>query len=114
MFSDFLFCVFSYNRGNFLQNLLDSVTEFYPEASVAIFDDGSDDTKVKEILKEWAGRSYIYVTDKTAPDCKHGGLYDMMNVAIEYAKDSKFSYAYFVQDDMQFLWQKFKISEIKN
>lgn len=105
MFSDFLFCIFSYNRGDFLENLLSSICKFYPEASLAIFDDGSDDPKVRTILKDISEQTYVHVTDKTNPDCKHGGLYNMMNVAIEYAKNSPFKYAYFVQDDMQFLWR---------
>lgn len=111
MFSDLLICIFSYNRGDFLENLLVSINKFYPEASLAIFDDGSDNPKVKAILENVPHGTYIHVTDKTNPDCKHGGLYNMMNVAIEYAKNSSFKYAYFVQDDMQFLWRDKKLKE---
>lgn len=106
MFTNFLFCVFSYNRGDALQNLLTSIERFYPEAKVAIFDDGSDHPYVKDILQKASDNgSYVYVTDRSDVSSKHGGLYGMMNKAIAYAKDSLFDYAYFIQDDMQFLWR---------
>lgn len=101
-----VFCVFSYNRGDFLQNLLDSVQQYYPEADIAVFDDGSNEAKAVSILKELkAAGQHVYITDKSAPDCKHGGLYHMMNEAIGYAKTNNYDYAYFIQDDMQFLWR---------
>lgn len=105
MFADFLICVFSYNRGEFLQNLLDSVHEFYPDAHLALFDDGSDDPIVKNILNQLPIGTYVHITNRQEPECKHGGLYNMMNDAIEYAKGKSYKYAYFVQDDMQYLWR---------
>lgn len=111
MFSDFLFCIFSYNRGYYLENLLLSIKQYYPEVTLAIFDDASDDPKVKSILESVPPGTHIHITDRTNPDCKHGGLYGMMNTAIGYAKNSQFKYAYFVQDDMQFLWRDEKLYE---
>lgn len=111
MFSDFLFCIFSYNRGDYLENLLLSIKQYYPEVTLAIFDDASDDPKVKSVLETVPPGTHTHVTDRTNPNCKHGGLYGMMNTAIGYAKNSQFKYAYFVQDDMQFLWRDEKLYE---
>lgn len=105
MFSDILICVFSYNRGDLLGNLLSSVNQYYPEAGLAVFDDGSDEPAVKRILNDLPQDVHVHITDKASPGSRHGGLYYMMGKAIDYAKGSAYKYAYFVQDDMQFLWR---------
>lgn len=105
MFSDILICIFSYNRGDLLGNLLSSVNKYYPEAGLAVFDDGSDEPAVKKILNDLPQGAYLHITDKESPCSRHGGLYYMMGNAIDYAKGSAYKYAYFVQDDMQFLWR---------
>ncbi|MBW7912776.1 MAG: glycosyltransferase family 2 protein [Taibaiella sp.] len=106
MFSaKWLVCVFSYNRGAYLKNVLLSIQKYYPEFSVAIFDDGSTDPNVKKVLAETPNSTYIHVIDKPVQGSKHGGLHKMMNSAVTYAIQENFDYVYFVQDDMQFLWR---------
>jgi glycosyltransferase involved in cell wall biosynthesis len=104
MFSDWVICIFSYNRPAFLQNLLDSIDKFYPDMHIAIFDDGSDNAELKQMLERLQDRAYVYVAKKDA-EHKYGGLYANLNVAIQYAINSNYKYAYFVQEDMQFLWR---------
>jgi glycosyltransferase involved in cell wall biosynthesis len=104
MFQDWVICIFSYNRGAFLKNLLESIRQFYPEMSIAIFDDGSTEPEALEVLREESSKAYIH-TNNADRKQMHGGLYANMNAAIQYACTSKFRYAYFVQDDMQFMWR---------
>lgn len=111
MFADLLICVFSYNRGEFLQNLLNSIRQFYPDAHLAVFDDGSDDPVVKNIINQLPIGTHVHINNSHVLGCEHGGLYKMMNVAIEHAKSNSYKYAYFVQDDMQFLWRDEALKE---
>lgn len=117
MFSDFVICVFSYQRADFLQNLLDSAERFYPEMDIAIFDDGSTDEEMKAVLERMKQKGvYVYVAEKGKADNTLGGFYTNMNVAVKYVCDQNYKYAYFVQDDMQFLWRdeelESRVSEI--
>jgi glycosyltransferase involved in cell wall biosynthesis len=83
---------------------LESIQEFYPEISLAIFDDGSTEPETLLVLRELEGRAYIHTNEPDRNE-RHGGLYANMNAAIKYACKSDYRYAYFVQDDMQFLWR---------
>ncbi len=105
-----LICIFSYNRGTLLLNLIESARAFYPEFDIVIFDDSSDDHTTSEILDtlELEGLKIIS-SNKHADESKHGGLYSQMNKALHYAIERGFDYAYFVQDDMQFLWRDEKL-----
>ncbi len=95
-----LICIFSYNRGRYLANLLRSVARFYPETDFRIWDDNSTDPETVALLQT-CGDKVIY--QQAATDAKHGGLYRNMDKALQYAAAEGYSYAYFVQDDMQFV-----------
>jgi len=81
-----------------------SVKQFYSEMDIAVFDDNSDIAEMTALLEELRNTVNIIQPD-TSIGSKHGGLYGMMNAAIDYAKAKNYAYAYFVQDDMQFLWR---------
>ncbi len=105
-FDKWLICIFSYNRPALLRNILNSISEFYPDMHIAIFDDGSNDKNVIEMLDEMKKSNvYVYVNSRLNTSCKHGGLYKMMNLALAYAVSNSYQYAYYVQEDMQFLWR---------
>lgn len=110
MFNNFLICIFSYNRPAHLKNLLASAKHFYPEMDIAIFDDNSDVSDMKKLIKELRNTITI-IQPGTSLGSKHGGLYGMMNAALEYAKTKRYDYVYFVQDDMQFLWRDDELME---
>ena len=112
MFTNWVICIFSYNRGGFLKNLLESITAYYPEMNIAVFDDGSDEEYTLKVLSEVsANGGYVYARSDNDMSSKHGGLYPMMNQALDYVKKSTYQYAYFVQDDMQFLWRDNELEE---
>ncbi len=101
-----LICIFSYNRAAYLQNLLESITRFYPDFDVAVFDDMSEDSATGKLLAALKQKGTRVITgDADTTKSKHGGLYTQMNEALNYAIEQGFDYAYFVQDDMQFLWR---------
>lgn len=98
-----LLCVFSYNRGLYLQNLLNSCRRFMPDFPILIIDDGSDDpSTLASLLQARASGINVQVNggNRAGP---HGGLYANMNVALNYAREASFDYVYFIQDDMQFV-----------
>jgi len=100
-----VFCIFSYNRYRYLQNLIDSIDAFFPDNPVVIFDDNSDQQELLSyfrILKEKAGYSIEKLKSYKGLS-KHGGLYDLMNAALKYCWQRNFKYAFFIQDDMQFV-----------
>ncbi len=100
-----LFCVFSYNRSRFLRNLLASVELFFPGQEVAIFDDDSDDPKLLSFYGQLENKpdySVLKAQNKRTAG-KHGGLYQRMNQALDYCQQYGIQYAFFIQDDMQFV-----------
>lgn len=102
---DFVFCIFSCNRYSFLKNLVASIDLFYPENKIIIYDDNSDEmelTRYYDVLK-LKPRYEIIKTDFKADNKNHGGLYALMNLALEHAKQKNYLYAFFMQDDMQFV-----------
>lgn len=95
-------CIFSYNRGELLENCIASISVCAPGCSVTIIDDNSDDEKTQEVLREAAQRHEVINTKLLADsDKKLGGLYPNMQFAISHLKDKKT--VCFLQDDMQFV-----------
>lgn len=111
MFSGkWIMCVFSYNRGELLANLVESVRSFYPEFEIVVFDDSSNEPYTQQILSSLQTDNIKVVSsNKRSDDSKHGGLYAQMNTALNYATTHSYDFAYFVQDDMQFLWRDEKL-----
>lgn len=87
--------IFSYNRLFYLKNALHSVHRNLPDARVRIYDDGSEQSEMKQFLSE---HSNLIGTSSKLLDSKHGGLYANMQSALNEAKED---YLIFMQDDTQ-------------
>lgn len=105
-----LFCVFSYNRGKFLENCVTSIEKCVPDADIVIFDDDSNDEDAREVLARLSQRMSV-VQPGNQSSHKLGGLYGNMQSAIEYASDRDL--VCFIQDDMQVV-RPVKSEEIKD
>jgi glycosyltransferase involved in cell wall biosynthesis len=94
------FCVFSYNRGEFLRNCVRSIMECAPQCPVSIFDDNSDDPETIEILQTLSTQHQVIQPESPAgASGKHGGLYANMQAAFDRLPDD--GLFCFLQDDMQ-------------
>lgn len=92
------FCIFSFNRGRFLRNCVESIRACAPGADIVIFDDNSDDPETRDYLEQAAEGCRI-VEPTEIGTIKHGGLYHNMNAALELLGDR--SLLCFLQDDTQ-------------
>ncbi len=93
-------CVFSFNRGEFLQNCVASIERCIPGCTLTVFDDNSDDPLTRQILAAIADRHAIVRPHaENAGSTKHGGLYANMQAAFE--RQPPGSIMCFLQDDMQ-------------
>lgn len=113
-FSNWLLCIFSFNRGFLLRNLIESIESFYPDMQVCVFDDGSTDESTLQVLSELKEKGcHIHEhTFANGGSGKHGHLYDIMNIALDHAfARLNIEYLYFIQDDMQFLWRDEQLNE---
>lgn len=99
---DLAIYVFSFNRGQFLENCLQSVEACASGAPVTVIDDRSDDAYTLAVLKTF-GRKLRVVTAGEAQISEHktGGLYNNMRFAFNDARDSGKRFVLFLQDDMQ-------------
>lgn len=93
-----IFCVFSFNRGAFLNNCVRSIEQCKPDAEIVVFDDNSDDPETLSTLEEIANTHRVVIPEQLG-STKHGGLYDNMQSAIELLKDKEL--VCFLQDDTQ-------------
>jgi len=93
-----LFCVFSYNRGRFLENCIESLEACVPFADIAIFDDASNDGETVAILERLSQKVPV-IQPGSVSSRKVGGLYDNMQSALDYAQS--YDLVCFVQDDTQ-------------
>ncbi|MEH6560047.1 MAG: glycosyltransferase family A protein [Marinobacter sp.] len=91
-------CIFSFNRGRFLRNCVNSILACIPDAEIAIFDDNSSDPETCSYLEE-AKKNCQVITPDTKGTIKHGGLYHNMNAALELYRNR--SLLCFLQDDTQ-------------
>ena len=80
-----LFCVFSYNRGRFLENCIESLEACVPFADIAIFDDASNDGETVAILERLSQKVPV-IQPGSVSSRKVGGLYDNMQSALDYAE----------------------------
>src|SRR5690554_1036386 len=97
-----LVCIFSFNRGQYLQNCVDSIERCAPFARIAVFDDNSYDEDTQAVLKNISQRHKVIQPGKVSSH-KLGGLYGNMQSAIEYAEHENL--VCFIQDDMQVVRQ---------
>lgn len=93
--------VFSFNRGEFLENCIKSIQTCAPGTRVTILDDNSTDSYTLAVLSALQNGVRIILPQNDQTETKTGGLYGNMNVALEIAEESKCEYALFIQDDMQ-------------
>lgn len=95
-----LFCVFSYNRADLLENCIKSIEICAPESSIIIFDDNSDDIETVNILNKYKHKHKIYQPEKNKLGHKTlGGLYNNMQMALSILPKGQLFC--FIQDDMQ-------------
>lgn len=92
------FCIFSFNRGRYLRNCVESIRTCVPGADIVIFDDNSDDPETRDYLEQ-ASESCRIVEPTKVGTIKHGGLYHNMNTALELLSDRPL--LCFLQDDTQ-------------
>ena len=90
------FCVFSFNRGRFLEHCVRSIERCAPTAAVHIYDDASDDPDTLAALARLRARHSVVVRPG-GRQSKHGGLSANMQAALEQV-DGRLC---FLQDDMQ-------------
>lgn len=90
--------VFSYNRGPFLANCIDSIERLAPDHPLTVVDDASDDPETLAVLARAAQRHTV-VNSEALSGHKHGGLYPNMQAAFESVADA--SLFCFLQDDTQ-------------
>ena len=94
--------VFSFNRGVFLENCLNSLLACDIQAPVTVIDDQSDDVPTQEVLERFKADFRIVTAGKASmSEHKTGGLYNNMRFAFRDAMESGKQYALFLQDDMQ-------------
>ena len=93
-----VFCIFSFNRGQFLDNCVRSVTECIPGARIIVFDDDSDDSETLRVLEQIREQHEV-VQPEAQGDHKHGGLYWNMQYAFDSLNDN--ALVCFLQDDCQ-------------
>lgn len=91
-------CIFSFNRGSYLRNCVESIRNCIADADIVIFDDNSDDPETRDYLGEAAAFCRI-VEPREIGTIKHGGLYHNMNTALDLFRDR--SLICFLQDDTQ-------------
>lgn len=92
------FCVFSYNRGIYLKNCIESVERAAPDAEIVVYDDDSNDTETLRHLAEIA-QQHTIVSARRPASSKHGGLYHNMQAALEALADRRL--LCLLQDDTQ-------------
>lgn len=93
-----IFFVFSYNRGPFLGNCVESIVRCSPDSEIVVFDDQSDDPDTVRILKELS-KNHRIVSSGDDSGHKHGGLYSNMQSALDLVEGDEL--ICFTQDDTQ-------------
>ncbi len=93
------FAIFSYNRGEFLDNCIASIDRCAPGCEAIVFDDDSEDEATLRILDAIGARHEVIRPRASAVAGKHGGLYANMQAALgHFDADDEVC---FLQDDMQ-------------
>lgn len=94
------FCLFTFNRGRFLENCISSIETCAPDAPLFIFDDNSDEQYSIDVLnKAREKHTVIQPPADQEENTKFGGLYNNMIRAVEMMPDD--ALVCFIQDDMQ-------------
>lgn len=97
---DLVVCIFSYNRGRYLENCIQSVQRHLSDASLRIYDDGSTQAEAQRVLDEYEDRIFISRGHDVEQGWR-GGLYANMAQAFKQARRDGFRFVLCMQDDMQ-------------
>lgn len=92
------FYIFSFNRGQFLENCVTSVERHAPDSRIFIYDDRSDDPETIRVLDRLSRKHHVVSNNPSGCD-KHGGLHANMQAAFNDMPDDELFC--FLQDDMQ-------------
>lgn len=87
--------IFSYNRGAYLKNCVDSLLRNWPGAHFTVYDDGSDEPQTVAYLQS-LGERVCHM--KSECDHRHGGYYNNMQSALTATQAD---YLLMLQDDLQ-------------
>ena len=93
-----IFCIFSFNRGRFLANCVDSIERCVPSSDIIIFDDDSDDPETIAELNRLSAKYQVQGSGKSSNN-RLGGLYGNMQRALEVCRGEQL--VCFLQDDTQ-------------
>lgn len=93
--------IFTFNRPQYLRNLVNSHCAFAPEIPILVIDDDSTDPEQLHVLDDLLEVSGIEVISVRSADHRHGGLYPNMNMALNIAHERGFRFLNLLQDDMQ-------------
>lgn len=95
-----IFCVFSFNRGRYLENCITSIETCAPGHSIVILDDNSTDPETTRVLEKYRGKYRVIQPPGNAKSKHHlGGLYGNMQRAFEECIDAEL--VCYLQDDTQ-------------
>jgi len=95
MLNELEVAVFSYNRGKYLKNCIESILENLPGVKITVFDDYSDDPDTVKYLNEI--KSQVVLGSEGA-ETRHGNLYRNMQLAFDL---SSRRFLLLLQDDIQ-------------
>jgi len=95
MINDLEVAIFSYNRGDYLKNCVESVVKGLPGVKITIFDDHSDDLATVKYLKQLGNQVILGKEDN---DTRHGNLYSNMQMALDLSSKR---FLLLLQDDLQ-------------
>lgn len=101
--------IFSYNRGENLENLLQSARDTEWRGEIIIYDDCSTDLKTIDAISRLEKSGYKVFRSKKKSAHRLGGLYENMTAIL---KDTEDEFVMFLQDDMQFV-RKVDLAEIE-
>ncbi|MBZ2170173.1 glycosyltransferase family 2 protein [Marinobacter sp. F4216] len=95
-----IFCVFSFNRGRYLENCIGSIEACAPGSPIVIFDDNSTDPETVQVLEKFRAKHRIIQPQRDERSRHHlGGLYGNMQRAFEEHLDADL--VCYLQDDTQ-------------
>jgi glycosyltransferase involved in cell wall biosynthesis len=89
--------IFSYNRGNFLANCVNSLLRHAPSARICVVDDRSTCPDTLAYLAQLPSGVEL-LQGQVKDGARHGGLYNNMQLALESCSSEL---VFFIQDDMQ-------------
>ena len=96
----FTICLFSFNRGQFLENCVHSIQVCAPQCKLVIFDDNSTDSYTQGVLARLSKQYELVQPAKQVDgEGKFGGLYNNMQLAMDRFPQNEM--LLFIQDDMQ-------------